>query len=55
MAVRNDSLTCKFNEGVVCSNQSGQTCAFCGWNPEVAKARLNKTRYTPSGNRTNRK
>ena len=28
---------CQFNEGVVCSNHK---CSKCGWNPEVAKKRM---------------
>ena len=31
--------SCKYNEGVVCS-PTNRTCGTCGWNPDVAKARL---------------
>ena len=30
---------CRFNEGVACDPKN-QTCSKCGWNPEVAKVRL---------------
>ena len=33
--------SCKFNEGVDCS-PFNRHCERCGWNPELAKARLEK-------------
>lgn len=35
------TTTCPHNEGVPCSI-IGRHCEKCGWNPEVAEARLEK-------------
>lgn len=36
---KNEDFTCPHNEGVECSRYN-RSCSCCGWNPEVAKARL---------------
>ena len=33
---------CQYNENVLCSRD--RRCARCGWNPEVAQARKEKSR-----------
>lgn len=37
------SAPCNFNPaGVMCLQRQGNNCDECGWNPEVAQARLEK-------------
>lgn len=36
---------CKFNDGVLCSEHYAEKCARCGWNPEVAKKRIESKCY----------
>lgn len=48
MITNQDNNTCLYNNGVVCSteNRDGNPahgcCETCGWNPKVAKERLDK-------------
>lgn len=35
---------CEGNEGITCSDP--EKCRSCGWNPEVAKARIDKFNKT---------
>lgn len=39
---RDDS--CLFNREVVCRKKCSNSCGSCGWNPAVAKFRLDKIR-----------
>lgn len=39
------SMHCKFNDGVHCEEQYSAKCARCGWNPEVAKKRIESKCY----------
>ena len=36
-----DLPTCPMNDGVVC-DPTHRTCYACGWNPSIAKARINR-------------
>lgn len=38
---RADFPACRYNPGVVCF-PGERKCSGCGWNPDVAKARLNR-------------
>ena len=38
---KKDSTICAFNDAVTCTRKE-RPCAGCGWNPNVAKARLNR-------------
>ena len=38
---KKDSTVCAFNSAVKCTRQE-RPCAACGWNPNVAKARLDR-------------
>ena len=61
MIENQDKNACPYNEGVVCFtiDRHGKTihrcCEACGWNPEVAKSRLEKMRKPPKRRKTARK
>jgi len=38
--IKEEPPTCPFNDGVVCSGNG--PCHHCGWNPPVAKDRLDR-------------
>lgn len=44
---KKNKFPCPNNEAVECWYKE-RPCATCGWNPEVAKARLDKIHRTPS-------
>lgn len=39
MPLINDKVTCPYNEGIGC-HPCEMRCGTCGWNPKVAKERL---------------
>lgn len=39
---KKDVMDCKYNEGCRCNRYQRAMCHRCGWNPRVAKARMDR-------------
>lgn len=40
-------MSCPFNESITACKKNEKKCHKCGWNPEVAKARIEKLKSKP--------